>query len=271
MHGISSLALAPVPGTYPVLAWDGTKFEPTLNPTLNSLTLTGTFTGPPVAANLVFAGPSTAPAAPSAFRALVNADLPTAISVVTVAVSGVLTSTLATGTAPFTVASTTVVTNLNASLLLGSTWASPAAIGTGTPAAGTFTSITLSVTPLAVASGGTASTTAATARAALGVAIDQYGMQIEVPTAKTYYIIYASELAFTINRLTYLTIAGTCTLAIKINGVNVTGLSALSVTTSPATTNATAANSVAIGDIITAVVTSPSSIADLIFNLKVTI
>lgn len=53
-----------------------------------------------------------------------------------------ITSTLATGTAPFTVASTTVVGNLNVSQLLGSTWASPAAIGTGTPLAGTFTTLT---------------------------------------------------------------------------------------------------------------------------------
>lgn len=34
------------------------------------------------------------------------------------------------------------VANFNAAQLLGSTWANPAAIGTGTPAAGTFTSIT---------------------------------------------------------------------------------------------------------------------------------
>ncbi len=52
-------------------------------------------------------------------------------------------STIATGTAPLTVASTTNVANLNASSLGGATFAAPGAIGSGTPAtsiaAGTFT------------------------------------------------------------------------------------------------------------------------------------
>lgn len=59
----------------------------------------------------------------------------------TLSVTGALTSTLATGTAPFTVASTTNVANLNASTLSGKTFASPAAIGSGTPAAGNFTTL----------------------------------------------------------------------------------------------------------------------------------
>ncbi len=52
-------------------------------------------------------------------------------------------STIATGTAPLTVASTTVVANLNVSALLGKTWASPDPIGTGTPAAITGTAFTV--------------------------------------------------------------------------------------------------------------------------------
>lgn len=50
-------------------------------------------------------------------------------------------STIATGTAPLIVASTTKVTNLNADLLDGADWGTPAAIGTSVPAAGTFTSV----------------------------------------------------------------------------------------------------------------------------------
>ena len=53
-----------------------------------------------------------------------------------------VTSTIATGTAPFTVASTTNVANLNASSLNGATFASPGAIGGTTKAAGTFTTMT---------------------------------------------------------------------------------------------------------------------------------
>ena len=55
------------------------------------------------------------------------------------AFSGQVTSTLATGSAPFVVASTTVVGNLNVSQLLGATWAAPGTIGSGTPNSGAFT------------------------------------------------------------------------------------------------------------------------------------
>jgi hypothetical protein len=51
-------------------------------------------------------------------------------------------STVTTGTAPFTVASTTNVANLNASSLNGATFSAPGAIGGGTAAAGTFTTLT---------------------------------------------------------------------------------------------------------------------------------
>jgi hypothetical protein len=62
----------------------------------------------------------------------------------TVSASGQITSTVSTGTAPFVVASTTNVVNLNASYLLGNTWAVPAAIGTTTPNSGSFTTLTAS-------------------------------------------------------------------------------------------------------------------------------
>ncbi len=52
------------------------------------------------------------------------------------------TSTVATGTAPLTVTSTTVVPNLNVSQLLGSTWVSPGAIGSTTANTGAFTTLT---------------------------------------------------------------------------------------------------------------------------------
>lgn len=54
---------------------------------------------------------------------------------------GQITSTLATGTAPLVIASTTNVANLNASLLGGATFAAPASIGSGTPGTGAFTTL----------------------------------------------------------------------------------------------------------------------------------
>lgn len=63
------------------------------------------------------------------------------VGVAALSASGVITSTVSTGTAPFTVASTTAVTNLNASLLVGNTWVSPGAIGSTTPSTGAFTTL----------------------------------------------------------------------------------------------------------------------------------
>lgn len=75
-------------------------------------------------------------------------------TVTTLSASGQITSTVATGTAPFVVSSTTPVANLsiggnaatasNASQLLGATWAAPGAVGSSTPNTGAFTSISAS-------------------------------------------------------------------------------------------------------------------------------
>ena len=59
----------------------------------------------------------------------------------TVSASGQITSTLANGTAPFVVTSSTVVSNLNVSQLLGNTWVVPGAIGATTPSTGKFTTV----------------------------------------------------------------------------------------------------------------------------------
>jgi hypothetical protein len=74
--------------------------------------------------------------------AVIGGSSTAAANFTTVSASGAITSTLATGTAPFVVASTTKVSNLNVDQLDGADWAAPAAIGTGTPAAGTFTALT---------------------------------------------------------------------------------------------------------------------------------
>ena len=55
--------------------------------------------------------------------------------------SGQITSTLATGTAPFVIASTTQVANLNAGLLNGCTWAVPCPLGSTTPNTASITTL----------------------------------------------------------------------------------------------------------------------------------
>lgn len=83
----------------------------------------------------------------------IGSGTPSTGAFTTLSATGAITSTLATGTAPFTVASTTNVANLNASSLSGATFAAPAAIGSGTPAAGTFTTVNASglITPSSTA------------------------------------------------------------------------------------------------------------------------
>lgn len=65
--------------------------------------------------------------------------------------AGIFTSTVATGSAPFVVSSQTLVSNLNSNFLQGSTWASPATIGSGTPSNATFNGLavtTSATTPI---------------------------------------------------------------------------------------------------------------------------
>lgn len=66
------------------------------------------------------------------------------LTCVAINASGQITSTLATGTAPFVVASTTKVTNLNADKLDGGDWAAPGAtIGSTTPPAAVLDTLTV--------------------------------------------------------------------------------------------------------------------------------
>jgi len=77
--------------------------------------------------------------------------------------------------------------------------------------------------------------------------------------------------AYTINGVRGLDLsAGTITVAIQINGTPVTGLDALSATTTAQDATATAANTVAIGDRVTVVLTSNASAADIEFTLSAT-
>jgi hypothetical protein len=69
----------------------------------------------------------------------IGSNTPSTGKFTTLGATGVITSTLANGTAPFSVVSSTVVPNLNVSQLLGNTWAVPGTIGSTTPNSGAFT------------------------------------------------------------------------------------------------------------------------------------
>jgi len=76
----------------------------------------------------------------------VGATTPSTGAFTTLSATGQITSTLAIGTAPLAITSTTVVPNLNVSQLLGGTWASPGTIGSTTPNTGAFTTLSASST-----------------------------------------------------------------------------------------------------------------------------
>ncbi len=89
-------------------------------------------------------------------------------------------------------------------------------------------------------------------------------------TAQTYTLDLSANAPYTINTLKIKSGSGTCTAAVQINGVNVTSLSAISVSTTISITNATGTNTVVNGDLVTLVITSPSSLNNLQVGVKVT-
>jgi hypothetical protein len=100
--------------------------------------------------------------------------------------------------------------------------------------------------------------------------VDEVTGFLEAPTDKIYVLDQSAAYAYTINTIKVATLSGTTTLAVKINGTSVTGISSVSVSSSPATGTATAANAVSIGDKVTLVLSSSSSPVDMSFTLKYT-
>lgn len=88
--------------------------------------------------------------------------------------------------------------------------------------------------------------------------------------AQTYTFELYAEIGYTINELKIISGSGTCNAAVQINGTNVTGISALSVSSTIATGTASAANTVVIGNKVTLVISSNSSLVNLQATLKYT-
>lgn len=89
--------------------------------------------------NAYAVGPCTTGSGPSIDTGAISAS--GAISSTGTVTGTQLISNIATGTAPLSVVSTTVVPNLNVSELLGDTWAVPGPIGSTTPNTGAFTTL----------------------------------------------------------------------------------------------------------------------------------
>lgn len=93
-------------------------------------------------------------------------------------------------------------------------------------------------------------------------------IDIPIPEARTYTIDLSANEAYTINNAIAKTLAGTCTVAVQINGSSVTGLSAIAVTTTRATSTATASNTVAAAGTVTIVVSSISGADGLALKIN---
>jgi len=103
--------------------------------------------------------------------------------------------------------------------------------------------------------------------------VEEFTGQIESPAAspKVYVLDQKAAFGYVINTLDVQTSAGSCSVAIYINGTVVTGLSAVgAVSGSDTTGTASAANTVAAGNNVTMQVSSISGAADLAFTMQVT-
>lgn len=79
----------------------------------------------------------------------------------------------------------------------------------------------------------------------------------------TYTLDLYAEYGYTINELKIISQSGICTAKIQINGVDVTGISSVAVSTTIATGTASAANTVVVGDKVTLVLSSTSSLNNM--------
>jgi nicotinate-nucleotide pyrophosphorylase len=99
--------------------------------------------------------------------------------------------------------------------------------------------------------------------------IQSWSGMIETPEDKEYTLELSVPFAGTINSLAVQTASGTCEVTVNIDGVNVDGFD-LSASDTVASIEASGANVFAAESVITLVVSSNSSAADLQFTIQYT-
>ena len=91
---------------------------------------------------------------------------------------------------------------------------------------------------------------------------------IEAPTAKTYVLTQSARYPFTIDSIFVQTASGTLTLDVQIDGMSITGLDLISVSSTPSSETASGGNLVIAGNRITMIVSGESSPVDLSWTFK---
>lgn len=99
--------------------------------------------------------------------------------------------------------------------------------------------------------------------------IDFISGQIELAFVKTYTLDYSAKRAYTIKNISIVASSGSATVSLQINGVNVTGLSNLSISTTPVNATATANNIVSINNKVDLVITANSNASDIVFTIEI--
>lgn len=210
----------------------------------------------------------------ASFATLVNADVSASAAIAFSKMAALTASRVAvTDASGFVVAGTQTVTEL--ALLSSATNANTASTLVKRDGSGNFSAGTITANLTGNASGTAATFTGSltgpvTSTAMATSIIESYTGMIAAAADGTYTIDLYPAFAGTINTLKIITDSGTTTAAVKIAGTNVTGISAVSVSSTIATGTASAANTFAVGDKITLVLSSSSSPVNLAFTLKYT-
>lgn len=97
----------------------------------------------------------------------------------------------------------------------------------------------------------------------------QYTGMIADPVNRDYTLDQSAGFRYAIESMAVVTSAGTCTVALKIDGVAVTNISAVAVTTTEVTVTATGANIVSVGNTLVLTSSSVSAADNLAYTIKV--
>lgn len=131
-------------------------------------------------------------------------------------------------------------------------------------------SLTSTNTTLTIDNDGYIHSVAVTPTQLAGLLVDSLPGFIPAPANASYTLDESAAFPYQINTIIAKLDSGTVSAALQINGTPVTGISAVSLSSTQATGTASGANTVSVGQRVTLVLSSASSPANLGFTMKIT-